>query len=73
MSRSRKRTPVVAWWLTDATRRYKRDEHQRERAAVRAALRAESDPPSPRLFGDPARGPTDGKCFAPEVPNILRK
>ena len=73
MSRSRKRTPVVAFGTTDCSRLYKRNEHQRERAAVRAAIRADRDLPSPRLFGDPVRGPIDGKCFAPEVPNVLRK
>jgi hypothetical protein len=73
MSRSRKRIPVVVWSGVESDRAFKRIEHGRERAGVRAALRHDRDPPSPRKFGDPILGPKDGKTWAAEVPGVLRK
>lgn len=73
MSRSRKRTPVVAWSGAESDRRFKQIEHRRERAAVHDALHNDRDLPSSRRYGDPVAGPKDGKVYAPNLPKVLRK
>jgi hypothetical protein len=73
MSRSRKRTPIIPITLAESDKPFKQAEHQRERAAVRAAIGAGEDVPSPRSFGDPAKGPKDGKQYQPADSDRLRK
>jgi hypothetical protein len=73
MSRSRKKTPIVGMTTAESDKPFKRSEHSRERAAVRVALQAGSEPPSPRAFGDPARGEKDGKRYLPSQPELSRK
>ena len=73
MSRSRKKKPVVRFSMAESEKPYKRQEHGRERAAVRNALRRGAEPPSRRSYGDPALGPKDGKTYAPECAVARRK
>ena len=73
MARSIKHAPFVAWSGAASDKEWKRLEHGRERSAVRDALRLDAEPPSPRSYGDPARGPKDGKTYAPEVEIARRK
>ena len=60
MTRSRRHAPYCPnAAASDAV--YKRHEHRRERAAVRRALLTGESMPHPRRFGNPWRGPKDGK------------
>lgn len=67
MSRSRKKNPITGMTTAETEKEYKRQEHQRERAGVRAALAdfdAEGEAlPHPKEFGNPWAGPKDGKCI----------
>ncbi len=67
MSRSRKNHPIGANTKAESERRFKQTEHQRERHHVRQQLRASVDDADPRLhvapFGNPYRGPKDGKQY----------
>lgn len=67
MSRSRKTHPIGANTKAESERGFKRAEHQRERHHVRQRLRVSVDDADPRLhvapFGDPHRGPKDGKQY----------
>ncbi len=67
MSRSRKKHPIGANAKAESERRFKQAEHQRERHHVRQQLRVSADDADPRLhaapFGDPYRGPKDGKQY----------
>jgi hypothetical protein len=67
MSRSRKKHPIGAITKAESERSYKQAEHQRERHHARQQLRVSVDDADPRLhgapFGDPYRGPKDGKQY----------
>jgi hypothetical protein len=67
MSRSYRRTPMFGTTLSSSARRYKANEHQRERHHVRQRLRVALDDTDRRLhrepFGDPWNGPKDGKVY----------
>ena len=73
MSRSRRKTPISGVSTAPSDKPFKASEHGRERAAVRQALANGTDAPDPKLFGDPWRGEKDGKQYAPDRPDILRK
>ncbi|MFT4046948.1 MAG: hypothetical protein QM661_09660 [Solimonas sp.] len=73
MSRSRKRTPVVAMTTAASDKPFKRAEHQRERAQVRQALRTTADDtrvPAARSFGDPCKSDKDGKHYMRDLAAI---
>lgn len=61
MSRSFRKSPWIGMTKVTSDKPFKRSEHQRERSAVKRALKAGKTPPSPRLFGDPWDSPKDGK------------
>lgn len=73
MGKSRKREPIVGMSTAPSDKPFKRAEHQRERAAVRAALASGREMPSARSFGDSAQSLKDGKQYLPEDAAILRK
>ncbi len=73
MARSRKRTPITAITGAPSDKPFKQAEHRRKRAAVRDALKKGEDPPGEKLFGNPWSGLKDGKHYAPDRPDILRK
>jgi len=73
MSRSRRKTPIIGITSASSDARFKKSEHARERVAVKVALAQGSEPPSPRLFGDPCLSEKDGKQYLPDRPNYLRK
>lgn len=65
MSRSRKKKPITGVTKADTEKEWKQQEHQRERARVRTALSNFDEDgdvlPAPVEFGDPWKGPKDGK------------
>ena len=65
MSRSRKKKPITGVTKADTEKEWKQQEHQRERAKVRTALANFDEDgdvlPAPVEFGDPWKGPKDGK------------
>jgi hypothetical protein len=62
MSRSRKKHPITGITTAETDKPFKQQEHQRERSAVRDALKTEKEVlPSPREFGDPCKSMKDGK------------
>jgi hypothetical protein len=64
MSRSRKKTPVIGTTMSETEKEFKQQEHQRERSAVRDALRSEKEVlPHPKEYGNPWAGPKDGKRY----------
>lgn len=64
MSRSRKKNPITGITTAETEKKFKQQEHSRERAAVRDALRTEKEVlPHPKEFGDPWDGPKDGKVI----------
>jgi len=73
MSKSRKKVPIIGMTTAASDKRFKKLEHSRERSTVKVALSEGRDPPSPRLFGDPASGEKDGKQYAPDYDKALRK
>lgn len=68
MSRSRRKTPIRGTTCARSDKPFKRIEHRRERAAVRARMTAQCDVtelPAAKTFGDPWRGAKDGKQWLP--------
>ena len=63
MSRSRKRTPITGSTVAESDKAYKQAEHQRERAAVKVAVREGGEPPAARAFGNPWQSEKDGKLY----------
>ncbi|MFO1173615.1 MAG: hypothetical protein U1E48_00150 [Paracoccaceae bacterium] len=63
MSRSRKKTPILAITTADSDKPFKVKEHRRERRAVKTALIAGEQPPHAKGFGDPWSGDKDGKAY----------
>lgn len=65
MSRSRKKKPITGVTKADTEKEWKQQEHRRERARVRTALSNFDEDggvlPAPVEFGDPWKGPKDGK------------
>ena len=62
MSRSRKKKPIAGITKAETDKPFKKDEHSRERTAVRDALRTDKEViPHPKEFGNPWLGPKDGK------------
>lgn len=62
MSRSRKKYPITGMTGSETEKEFKQQEHQRERSAVRDALRTEKDLlPHTKEYGNPWSGPKDGK------------
>lgn len=74
MSRSRKKKPITGMTLAESEKKFKQQEHQRERAAVRTALAADKEVlPHPKEYGDPWDGPKDGKRLMPDDERAKRK
>lgn len=74
MSRSRRKTPVIAITCAESDKPFKTQEHRRERCAVRAAIANEGELPAPKAFGDPWNGLKDGKLrLAEDCPDLMRK
>jgi len=73
MTRSRKKTPVVAVTSAASDKRFKVIEHQRERAAVRHALEKGAEPPCPKAYGNPWKAPKDGKLYVGDRNVPIRK
>lgn len=64
MTRSRRKTPIFGNAMADSEKDFKQQEHQRERSAVRDALKVDDTAiPAPKKFGSPWAGPKDGKHF----------
>lgn len=64
MSRSRKKHPITGITTAETDKPFKQQEHSRERAAVRDALKAEKEVlPHPKGFGDPWNSDKDGKKY----------
>lgn len=62
MSRSRKKHPITGITMAETDKPFKQQEHQRERSAVRDALRTEKEiVPHPKEFGNPWSSAKDGK------------
>lgn len=62
MSRSRKKKPITGITTAETEKKFKQQEHQRERSAVRDALNSGKEIlPHPKEYGDPWDGPKDGK------------
>ena len=73
MTRSRRKMPIIPMISAESDKQFKRQEHRRKRAHVRAALaRGDEDMPAPKLFGDPWDGDKDGKQYVTD-PRLLRK
>jgi hypothetical protein len=76
MSRSCRKTPITGVTTAESEKAYKQQEHRRERAYVRDALRSGSEEvPGSKEFGNPWSGDKDGKVlFDPrEQPELMRK
>ena len=73
MSRSRKRHPVVPMTSAESDKDFKKREHRRERADVRAALATARDPKEQKEFGNPALADKDRKQFVPDREEATRK
>ena len=76
MSRSRKKTPIIGHTKAESEKAFKQAEHQRERTAVRDALRTGSEIlPAEKEFGNPWKGDKDGKQWlrGPDRDKWLRK
>ena len=65
--------PILPVTTAVSEKAYKAQAHRAERAAVRASLAREEDPPSPRAFGDPWSGDKDGKLYLFDASELLRK
>lgn len=64
MSRSRKKHPITGFTTADSDKSFKQQEHSRERAAIRDALRTDKEVlPHPKGFGDPWDSEKDGKLY----------
>jgi hypothetical protein len=73
MSRSRKSVPIAGITTASSDKRYKQQEHRRERAAIRVAIASNDEIPASRAFGNPWNGDRDGKRYHPDGERILRK
>lgn len=75
MARSRRKNPGCGWTTAASDKPYKRQQHRRERAAVRSINLTAEEPPAGRAFGNPWHGEKDGKqWFDPERhPKEMRK
>lgn len=74
MSRSFRRTPITGITTSATEKPYKKDEHQRERTAVRQVLHTTQDDasvPHPKKYGNPWSGPKDGKRYWTNISNWL--
>lgn len=64
MSRSRKKNPIIPHTTAETDKPFKQQEHQRERSAVRDALRTDKEVlPHPKGFGNPWASDKDGKHY----------
>ena len=64
MSRSRKKHPVTGTTLAETEKKFKQQEHQRERSRIRDALKIDDEVlPHQKQFGNPWDGPKDGKRY----------
>ena len=73
MTGSRRKTPIVGITSATSDKRFKQAEHGRARAALRAAIAHDTEPPHCKTFGDPWLSEKDGKAYVPDHPDLLRK
>ena len=75
MSRSYRKTPICGITTAISDKRFKQNEHKRERRALNQTDLTVCDPLPSKVFGDPWNGPKDGKSsFDPEKwPQLMRK
>lgn len=76
MSRSQRKTPILAMSKAESDKAYKVAEHRRERHHTRQRLHVSADDTDRRLhrpFGNPACAPKDGKQYFPGSPRDMRK
>lgn len=74
MSRSRRKTPIVAHTMAESDKPFKQQENRRYRTRVRQALRVNADIPNRKLFGNEWSAPKDGKHWIGERhPHLMRK
>ncbi|WP_081160438.1 hypothetical protein [Ensifer aridi] len=75
MARSRRRSPITGVTTAESDKRFKLEEHRRERAALRALDLRFEEPQSSKSFWDPWRGDKDGKqrFDATACPHLTRK
>lgn len=74
MSRSRRRTPVAGSAVAASDKPAKVAGHRRARAALRAALAHDAEPPHRLAYGNPWGAPKDGKSwFGFGRPEVMRK
>ena len=73
MSRSYKKTPIGGWGSTTAQKKFKQQEHRRERAAIRSSI-LNDILPHPKQFGNEWNSPRDGKgWFGWQSTELMRK
>lgn len=66
MTRSFKKNPVIGHTTAETEKKFKQQEHQRERKRVNDALKVDPEKevlPAPKEFGNPWAGPKDGKHY----------
>jgi len=64
MSRSRKKTPISGWGCSRSNKKFKQQEHRRERRAVEVSLLVgEEEMPHPKRYGNEWASPRDGKMW----------
>lgn len=63
MSRSKRKTKIFGITCAASEKIFKRQEHSRERSAVRDALNSDKDTPHPKKFGNRWAGPKDGRQY----------
>lgn len=75
MSRSKRKVPVIGFTTAESEKTYKAAEHRRERRAVRQQVTAKLDEPAPAVYGNPWKGPKDGKMLfdRDKHPKLMRK
>ena len=70
MSRSKRKTPIVAMTSHESDKPFKKAEHQRERAQAKVTLRTTVDDTalsSHKAFKDPGKSLKDGKQYVGKV------
>ena len=75
MARSRRKNSGTGWSTAASDKPFKIKEHRRQRAALRPLDLTVDEPPTAKLYGNPAHGLKDGKQWFDPIrhPNLMRK
>ncbi len=76
MSRSKRRSLIIAMTLHESDKPFKKAEHRRERAQAKVKLRITTDDSalsSRKAFGDPGMSPKDGKQYVGKVRQMNKR